>query len=180
MAGVPPVPTFTASEILTSADVNRLAVALNFAITNRPVCKAHQTIVQTLSNITYTVLSLDTTDVDTDGGRSGTGAGTDRYVCRTQGWYAFAATAGFQPSSTAGTFGERIALVSVNGGYANGASTMTANDNNTCTTLSGLVHMNVNDYFQLSAYQSTGGSLVTAITPAYQASEFSLYFVLGG
>jgi hypothetical protein len=178
MAGVPPVPSFTTSEVLTSADVNKLATALNFALYNRPLCKAHATTAQAIGSSAYSVVNLQSTDVDTDGGRTGAGSGVDRYVCRTQGWYTVSVTVSYAPNAT----GSRYAIIAVNNAYQNGfAATATpATAVNAGVTLSGLVHMNVGDYLQVVGYQDSGVTLNTAIAPVFQACSLSLQFEIAG
>lgn len=178
MPGVPPVPTFVTNETLTSADVNKLAAALNFALTNRPLYRGHCLNSQAIGTSQYSVLAIDTTEVDTDGGRVGTGSGSERYVCRTPGWYTVSATVSYQSNSTGG----RFAVIWVNGLPIPGGFTSVSNagGDNCGVTLTTLIHMNANDYLQLVAYQDSGVTIYTAINPAFQASAISVSFELTG
>ena len=158
--------------------MQKLVVALNFSLYNRPLFRGHCVISQAIGTGILSVLSIDTTDVDTDGGRSGVGSGNDRYVCRTQGWYTISATVSYQGNGT----GARFAVIYVNGVTVNGGFTSSFNtlSDNCGVTLTGLFHLNVNDYVQLVAYQDSGATFSTATTPGYQATSISIAFELAG
>jgi hypothetical protein len=177
MAVVPAIPTFTAGQIVTAAQLNQLGAALGFALNSRPVCKAHQTAAQSIPHVANPAITFNVTDVDTDLGRSGTGSGTDRYVCRTQGWYLVAATVSYVTNTT----GARLAVIAVNGAFQNGYAGMpNAGSTNSGVSVSGLVHMNVNDYLQILAYQDSGVAVNTAVSPVYQACSLSIQFEIAG
>lgn len=178
MATVPAIYTFTdGPPAVTAAELNTLGQGINLLLTGRPLCKAHQATAQALTTGTSTAITFDTTDIDTDGGRTGTGSATDRYVARTQGWYFVAATVSYVQA----TAGDRFAILAVNGVNQNGfGGSAPAPGANTGITLAGLVHMNVGDYLQVLGYQDTGAALNTAISPTYQASSLSLSFELAG
>lgn len=176
MSGVPPIPTFTTSEVLTSSDMQEISTALNFTTYNRPVAKAHAAAAITLPSGSLYNVNFEVVDKDTDGGFTGTGSSTSKYVCRTQGTYLIAATVGYAPGT-----GNRFAVINVNGVAQNGySSAYTAGGVNVGVNVSGLVHMNVNDYLQISAYQDSGGNLATAVSPSYQACSLSVIFEVGG
>lgn len=175
MGTVPVIPTFTTNENLLSSDMNKIAAALQFLLYNKPLCKAHSTIIQTLTSQVTTVINLDTTDVDTDGGRNGVGSNTDRYVARTRGWYMVAATVGYAAPAA----GSRFAIIMVNGVEQNGySSAYTTGAVNAGINVSGLVRLNVGDYLQIAGFQDSGGSINTAVSPTYQAASLSVQFVL--
>lgn len=175
MAAIPPIPTFTTSEVLVSSDMNKIATALSFLLTNRPLAKAHQTVAQTFVNVTAAFITFDTVDIDTDAGFTGTGSGTDRYVCRTTGWYAVKATVSYATNNT----GARLAVVLVNGVQQNSSTTEQAVSTAVTTaTVSELIKMNAGDYLQVQGYQDSGVSINTVISPVYQASSVSLQFAL--
>jgi hypothetical protein len=177
MTTAPSIPTFTAGQVLTAAQLTQLATALNFALYTRPLCKLHATIPQAIGTGVLSVLSIDATDVDTDGGRSGPGSALDRYVCRTQGWYSVSATVSYAGNGT----GSRFAVFHVNGQPQNGfSSNFNALADNSGVTLSGLVHLNVGDYLQVAGFQDSGATINTAVSPAYQATALSITFELAG
>jgi hypothetical protein len=180
MSGVPSVPNFTTNEVATSSDIEKIVTALNFALYNRPLFKGHATVAQAIGTGSLSTLAIDTTDVDTDGGRTGAGSATDRYVCRTQGWYTVSVTVSYQTNGT-GT-GSRFSVIAVNGVPQNGFATAAAPPTavNCGVTLSGLVHMNVNDYLQVQGFQDSGATVNTAVAPAYQGTSISLQFELAG
>lgn len=176
MAVVPTIPTFVAGQIVTAAQLNALAAALNFDLYTRPTCKFSATTSQSIPNSVFTVLTFAATAVDTDGGRTGAGSGTDRYVCRTAGWYSVSATMSYLVN----TAGARGGAILVNGTPQNGyACYSNAVNDYTAVGLSGLVHMNVGDYLQVQALQSSGGALST-VPGTFQGCSVSLQLTILG
>ncbi|MEV6580283.1 hypothetical protein AB0M92_19195 [Streptomyces sp. NPDC051582] len=127
-------------------------------LANKPLFIGIQTVVQSVANGTWQVLTFDTETIDTYGGHS-TVSNTSRYTCQLAGWYRIAGRAAFAVNGT----GSRGCRVHLNANYIQGAATLTG-----AGTLMGIpevthtLYLNVGDYVELAGGQNSGGSLSTA------------------
>jgi hypothetical protein len=159
MATVPPITTWAPSITTetTAANFNaRLRDTINF-LKATPLCVLRKNSNQTISNDSWTGLTWQTEDIDSDNGHS-TVTDTNRYTAQTAGYYLFASTVEFVGNGS----GFRQVRFSVSSGAVvgehsiimNGTGANTA-DINTCA----YAFMNIGDWVQVEAYQNSGGSL---------------------
>lgn len=164
MATVPGVNTWAAGSILTAAQLNTyVSNAVTFLL-NRPICQVRQTLAQAVANITATPLLFDGEDVDNDGMHSTT-TNTDRITAQTAGRYVLGGGDSFASNAT----GERAAIWNLNGSGAAGgeASVQAVNGDDTRVPARSIsLFLNVGDYVQLVAYQSSTVSRNTVVSPA--------------
>ena len=180
MATIPTIPTFhDGPPAVTATQLNALGQALTFQLYNRPLAKYRQSTTTTsvpTGNSAWTTIAFDVTDVDTDGGRSGSGAFTDRYVCRTQGWYTVHATLAFAANNT----GDRLMRFLVNASAQYGVIAQpTALTGFSSVAMSKNIHMNVGDTFQVQGIQTSGVTLST-VSVLEDTSSVDIYFNLAG
>lgn len=129
-----------------------------------PIFLGYQSAAQSIPDSTYTAVTFDTEIVDSYSGHSTT-TNTSRYTAQVAGYYDVVGKVGFVTSGT----GRRIGTLYVNGaelGYTRTEQTPsgTAASNTTCIALAP-VFLNVNDYVELFAFQSSGAPLNTSATP---------------
>lgn len=158
---VPTPRTFGVSEVETAAYLNSLRDAVTFAL-NPPVGQFYQSAVQSVPNGAWTSLNFDLTDRDTYGGHSNV-TNNSRYTAVVAGVYELTGGGGFATNAT----GTRDVAWAKNG-------TLLTAPGGTCTAnaVSGLqtavdaptlqVFLNVGDYVELQAFQSSGGALNVA------------------
>lgn len=169
MATVPATRVWVAGEVVTDAFMNNnISAVLNFLLAP-PIYRGRQTSAQSLTSGTFTAITQDTEDVDTAGGHS-TVSNTSRYTAVYAGWYDVAGGVGFAFNAT----GNRALDLRVNGTMLNGTqsniATLTASSSTAQpVTADELVFLNVSDYVELFAFQSSGGALNTAVTTDQQS-----------
>lgn len=156
---MPAVPTLASGARLTPA---RLA----FVSGNRPAAKLRQSVAQAIPNGAPTALTFNLEDLDADpdgiGGHSTT-TNTSRYTCRYPGWYRVGGGASLAANGT----GVRVLSWAVNGTHVAGSDVLLpalAGNSLRVTARSDLIRLNETDYLELRLYQSSGGSLNTAVT----------------
>ncbi len=160
---VPSEITWTVGQTVTAAQLNtNLRDGINYLL-NPPLFIAHQAAAQSLTTATFTDLNLDTTDLDTYAGHSGT---SPTYTFQAAGYYEVAAGLGFSTSSA----GRRIGLIVVAGGAAiaggDGQIEMQPTNGGGGTTLPYVWYVNapVGGTVKVQGYQSSGGALTCALT----------------
>jgi hypothetical protein len=159
MATVPAEITWVVGQVVTAAQLNaNLRDAINFLI-SPPLLVVRQTVAQSIATATWTGMTFDAEDKDSDGMHS-TVTNTSRATAQTQGWYHLQETAGFAADATTNTL--RGVAHHVNG--ANRAGKMQAlNDNTDIALTSGAaVFLNVGDFAEAAAFQNRGSALNTA------------------
>lgn len=123
-----------------------------------PLAVLFQTVVQSVPNGTWGVLTFDSEVVDTYGGHS-TSSNTSRYTCQYAGWYRVGGRAAFDINAT----GSRGARVHINGAYIRGAATLGAAGNlNGIPYTEHVLYLQVGDYVEIAGGQNSGGALSTA------------------
>ncbi|MFJ2630825.1 hypothetical protein ACIO6U_02525 [Streptomyces sp. NPDC087422] len=169
MARIPPVmPTEAPGNYNTGSLFNATTKALGDFLTNPPRYKGYATSAQALlSGTTLVPITLDTDDYDTDGGHSTT-TNTSRYVCRVAGTYTITGCLGFNSSAT----GNRGAGITINGTSARGSITQQGGiaSNSWCAIVTCDAVLAIGDYVELVGWQTSGGSLNTAVTAAFGPS----------
>ena len=160
MATIPPLTTWSVGELPTSAILNsRIRDAINF-LKSPPLAIFRKTANQNTSSGTWTAINWDVEDVDTDGGHSNVTNNT-RYTAQTAGWYLVTG----QIHWTANATGFRELRFRKNGSNTDlyGWNVMRANDSSEAADIQSVayVFLAVNDYVEVQALQSSGGTLAT-------------------
>lgn len=174
-----PVPnprTYTAGEFVTAGELNAIRDAINF-LANVPMAILYQTTAQSVLNGTFSAVALDTTTVDTYSGHSNATNNT-RYTAQVPGTYGLPGQAAFSANGT----GVRAATFYKNGSQIEGATiavaqAVTTSGSNSIVTCWAEVFLNVGDYVELMAYQTSGVGLNTASGGAGQRSGMSPFWM---
>lgn len=161
---VPVMRTFNVGEYETGAFFNsNIRDATSFLL-NPPICNAVQATAQTVSNILWTPLTLDSTIVDSYGGHSNS-TNNSRYTAQAPGWYMVMGAVCWAANAT-GWRGVRTlkngATASVGGATEVLANTVAA-ALTTIATPAVIVFLNSGDYVEVEGYQTSGGNLATAV-----------------
>lgn len=165
MANLPVFRTWVAGEVVTAAYFNsNVRDAGNFFL-SWPVAEIRQTVAQSFPNITQNALTLDTNDIDTDGGHS-TSVNPTRYTGKTPGRFQGSGMVSFVSNAT----GRRLCLwikngtTSVNSGQA-GAQTITSGNGTQVPARTVTTFLNgTTDYIELQAYQDSTVALNTDVS----------------
>lgn len=156
-----PVPnprTAVAGEFETAAYFNMFRDAINF-LANPPLAQLYQVTVQAIPNNAFTPLAFDITSVDSYGGHSNT-TNNSRYIAQVAGWYEFDGAVGFAINST----GNRDGAWAKNGTQLTAPGPGSIGDGSAAHAVSLAVpmlqiFMNVGDYVELLAFQSSGAAI---------------------
>lgn len=176
MGTLPSFRTWVSGEVVTAAYFNaNVRDAGNFFVAV-PIAELRQTTNQSIPSATYTALLFDSEDVDSDNAHS-TVTNTSRYTAQTSGWFRFDGGCSFAANAT----GRRILAWFKNGSIINGNTVMLGNAGGGATTdipaRSKLIQMNGStDYVELSAYQESGGALLTFANSSEQP-HMSVFWV---
>jgi hypothetical protein len=132
---------------------------------NPPCFAGTQTSVQSVANSTTTVITLDTTTVDTYGGHSNT-VNPGRYVAQVPGWYLVAGVVNWATNATNGrATWLRLNGSNLPGGFGMSQGSAGAGSNFTTSSALAVVQMNgTGDYVDMACAQYSGGSLSTSST----------------
>lgn len=144
---------------------------------NRPVAELRQSATQSLSNTTWTSITYDVEDLDTDAAHS-TSSNTSRFTAPYAGWYQVSGGVEFAVSAT----GQRGVAFAVNGTLVNASRVFvsaTAATGMSVPARTKLVFLNVGDYVEVQAWQNSGGALNT-FSSAEAASSMSVVWVRNG
>lgn len=143
-----------AGQIIRAAFLDRLD--------SPPLVALRQTVAQSIINASWVAIAFDTEDVDSYGGHS-TVTNTSRYTAQYSGWYAVCGMTSFAPNST----GFRTARIQVNGSALLGTQTYGTHNGSAeamIITPTRDVYLTAGDYVEVAGYQSSGGSLNTAVS----------------
>lgn len=152
--------TVSPGDFITSAVWNANVKALGDFLLSPPIFFAYQATAQTVPNAAFTPVPLDTEVFDTEGGHSTT-TNTSRYTFQVAGTYRVDGLCSFASNAT----GFRGAKLNLNGSTAViGSEQLSAavGSFGTTATTSAYVAVNVGDYVEMSAYQSSGAGLLLA------------------
>lgn len=165
---VPSPATRNVGDGLTAAYLNaNVRDTGNFLLT-MPLCKVHQNTTQTVATGTWTAVTMDATDGDSDAGHSNT-VNNSRYTCQVQGWYEICGTVAYAPNFVP------LVAYAVNGTRVSGSGRVGSGSNvgtTTSATTTDVIHLNVNDYVELFTFQNTGANAATAATAEFRSSLF--------
>lgn len=166
MARTPPVaPVEAPGNFITGALYNASVGALiNWSTgsgsNGPPRFQAYSSTSQSLtSGAAYTSLTLDTELVDTDAGHS-TVTNTSRYVVQVAGFYLIVASCGF-PNNATGNRSVRIGINGVASQSGQVATAAAAAGNSWYGCVTTFAQLNINDYVECQAWQTSGGNLAT-------------------
>lgn len=147
---------------------------------NPPSCRVTNSGAISLTNNTVTALTFDTETWDV-GGMHSTSSNTSRITIPTggAGLYLFAGCVQFASNAT----GFRELKITLNGGGSTAISATRVNAINGSTTrmeCTALYKAQAGDYFELTAYQNSGGALnldssATAPSPIFSATWLAVY-----
>jgi hypothetical protein len=168
VATIPGTMVYSAGSVLTAAEMNTyVSTPTSFFTGGMPLAIMRQTVSQSLANGGLTALTLDTEDVDRDGGHSTT-TNTSRYTAQTAGYYDCVAVAAFANNTTNARW---IALCINNAAVPGRVSIISPAPGAALTliTISGMVYLNLGDYLENQARQDSGGPLSTFVTSPYQS-----------
>lgn len=155
---VPVMLTEVPGNFITGALWNAQVGALgNFTI-GVPFFSGYQVSTQSITNNTWTAVTLDSEYFDDDGGHS-TVTNTSRYTCQVAGRYVITGTVFFSPNAT----GLRGSKITKNGTTVTGSTSFLAaapsvGSTALCTIP---VQLAVGDYVEVFAWQGSGGALST-------------------
>lgn len=158
MATVPVEITWVSGQVVTAAQLNsNVRDALNFLL-SPPTCELLQTVAQSCANGSTTLL-FDNEYVDTDNMHN-TVTNTTRITAQTPGRYQIAGATAFAANAT----GTRGGWYLINGS-AMGASEViipasaSAGAQTEVNMRTKSIYMNVGDYCEISAWQTSGGPI---------------------
>lgn len=166
MARTAPSPaTRNVGDGLTAAYMNsNVRDAVTF-LTTPPIARIHQNTTQNIATGTWTAVSMDGSDFDSDNGHSNSTNNT-RYTCQVQGYYRVAGTSVYAPNFVP------LCSYAVNGTRVSGAAQVGMGSNagtSTSASCEDLVHLNVGDYVELMTFQNTGSTVATAATSDFRS-----------
>jgi hypothetical protein len=168
MTAVPVVRTFVAGEVVLASYFNTNINGPISWLLARAILEVRSGATQTIATATFTSITYDTEDVDSDGMHS-TVTNTSRATAVHPGWYRFSGGNTWASNAT----GRRGYRGMVNGAVINGTSVLMP------ATLAAAVgpayrtklyFLNVTDYFEFQAFQDSGGNLATLNSAADQSS----------
>jgi len=139
-----------------------------------PRFSGYQNTVQSLADNTWTSLTIDTEDFDSDNGHS-TSTNTSRYTCQVAGSYLVLGIASF----AAGTVGNRAARLTLNGNNIKGSfvklGSATSTHSSAIATARTVV-MQVGDYVEVQGLQTSGAALNTSSATDVACSLSATWF----
>lgn len=175
MTAVPVTHTFAAGEVVTDTTMNNSVTApLNFLLA-RPICQARQAVAQSIATGgAGTAVTFDSEDVDSSGMHS-TVSNTSRLTAVYPGWYEHSGGVSWAASAA----GFRVAAWQVNSTLVNGSGSdqtaVAALSSTRLVARTMLLFLNVADFSELNAFQSSGGALNTAVTTTEQATATAIW-----
>ncbi|MFD9564338.1 hypothetical protein [Streptomyces sp. NPDC059994] len=170
---VPVIASESPGNFLTGALWNANVKALGDFETARPLFNGYQSSAQSISNNTWTSLTIDTEELDPDGGHS-TVTNTNRYTIQVAGTYLLLGMSAFAANVTS-VRGCRLGL---NGAVIRGSHVQqqTSSAGVWSGTSWAVQVCAVNDWVDVAGYQNSGGALNTfAGTDA--ASRLAVYWL---
>lgn len=164
MATVPSTHTFVTGTF-TSSDANTfLRDPINYLL-KRPLCQVRSSTGQTLTTAVSAAITFELEDVDQDfngtATQHSTVSNTSRFTANYAGWYSLGGGVGFAANAT----GVRLTFWAVNGTAVNASLIEIASAGGAVVTAvparDMVVFLNVGDFVELNAQQTSGGNLST-------------------
>ena len=135
-------------------------------------CRVYNSANISISNATLTAITFDSERYDTDNIHS-TSSNTSRLTANRAGKYIISGGMAYASNST----GQRFIAVRVNGAtYIDVHEVLNIGANNHSVSISTIYHLNVGDYVELIAYQTSGGAL-NVLTSANDSPEFEMTLI---
>lgn len=157
---IPLTATKAAGQLITGALWNAGPKALGDFLLNPPIFRGRQGTSQNITTGTYTALSLDVTDVDSDTGHSNVTNNT-RYTCQVPGWYF---VEGYVSLGATGASSNIAALVAKNGSFLAATEQWVNRQTDLQSTLaSGTVQLAAGDYVEIWGFQNSGSTVATFV-----------------
>ena len=156
---IPTLPTWTAGMRVTGANLAAMVSYQQFWA-DPPMFRMYQAVAQSINNSTYTQITCDTSEYDTESGRSGSSPYS--YTIPTGGRWQFTGMISWSGNAT----GVRIAALFKNGSQINGANCSeqaAPAANATNVIVSATVAVTAGDVIGLYGWQSSGGALNTQV-----------------
>lgn len=163
MTAVPTVHVFVPGEVATAANINLYGTAANFLLA-RPIIEMNQTVSQSIASNSGPGSALTfTTEVVDSSNMHSTVTNTSRATAVYPGYYRFGGGSSFAANATGsrGTIGF-VNGTNINGSMVYGPATPSGLWSGPARTK--LYFLNVGDFFELNAIQSSGGALSTSVS----------------
>lgn len=155
---VPATATKAATQLITGALWNAGPYAAGNFLLAVPVFRGHQATSFNMSSGASYAMSLDVTDVDSDGGHSNT-VNNSRYTCQVPGWYWIE---GYFATGSGGSQARFDSFVAKNGTQVAGASQMLARFSDVqALHAAAAVQLAAGDYVEIWGRQFSGSTLST-------------------
>lgn len=142
---------------------------------NTPTCRVRQTSTQNLTTSTITPITFTSHDFANPATFHNTGSNTSKLIIPVAGYYWFAGNITYAANAT----GIRTTAWQVNGAALNGSGVLqpaSSVASNRLPAVGTLQHFAANDQLELIGFQSSGGTLATAVSASEQ-STISCYLV---
>jgi len=171
MTAVPTLPSATTG-VYTSSQLSQIITAVSFAM-NPPIARLRQTVSQNLTDSAGAPITFDTEEFDLfpTGGAKGhsTSVNTSRYTAVFPGYYQVSGGVSFASNAT----GVRVVRFLVVGATLTDSDVLLAPVTGNTTrvpTRTHQIYLNTNEYVELQATQTSGGTLATAVGTGEQSS----------
>lgn len=181
MATVPSVASQSTGASATSTWANSVKDGVDFltgesATNKRPLVALRQTTAQTIATGSWTAVTFDSEDHDSDGMHS-TATNTSRVTAVLAGWYQVNATVSFTSNAT-GARGVGLRKDSSGSGIPTEARVFVpAPSGSAGVSISGLVYLAAGSYVEAVAWQDSGGNLDTLVSSSQVRSQLQAVWV---
>ena len=158
---VPAMPSWTAGQRVLASQLQQITTYALFQ-SSPPMFSMYQSAAQTIASNTFTQITCDTLDYDTDGGRAAGTPFTYTIPVGMAGRWDLAGSVSWAINATAG----RLTLIYRNGSVINGAAAQAINagaGNNTNLFVARDVACSAGDTIALYGWQGTAGNLNTNV-----------------
>lgn len=154
------VPNVATGDVYTASTYNTMTAQNINNLRVPPAAVAYRNTGQTLSNATVTIVQFNQTDpIDTDTMHD-TSTNNTRITCTTAGVYLVTGNVTFTPNTTLAR--RRICILKNNtetDWQTEAPNVSAAGTGNSALSVTAIIEAAANDYFELNAYQSSGGNL---------------------
>lgn len=167
---IPTLPTWTAGMRITGANLASMVSYQQFWA-NRPMFRMYQTVVQSVPNTTFTQITCDTSEDDTDSGRGGSTPWSYTIPTGMSGVWLFS----YKTSWSSNATGTRAAALYINGTQATATNAFEQGLTGVSSFVVGLprrISVNAGDVIALYGRQTSGGALNTGVSTAPDYSYF--------
>jgi hypothetical protein len=133
-----------------------------------PIASLRQAVTQSIANSTFTAITLDTSDVDTDNGHSVV-TNTSRYTPQTAGYAQYSGGVAWSVNTTGGrgTYWAQNGSLLISEAMM---ATVSALNVGTVARTKQIFSNGSTDYVEMQAYQTSGGALSTVATSSAECA----------